>query len=116
MYRHHVEPRTNLYVPRKESFPISPKYIDVTRRTNLTLDVLLERRIDDFWNTTGGTSPLEPWTGFTKFTLLKEKPPDGYTWSGGHDLSNNKARMYMVRNVVKHVESSSAKKKAALDD
>ena len=22
-------------------------------------------------------------TGFTQFTLLDEKPPDGYTWSGG---------------------------------
>ena len=22
------------------------------------------------------------WTGFTRFTILKEKPPDGYTWSG----------------------------------
>ena len=22
------------------------------------------------------------WTGFTEFTLLKEKPPDEYMWSG----------------------------------
>ena len=22
------------------------------------------------------------WTGFTRFTLLNEKPPYGYTWSG----------------------------------
>ena len=27
-----------------------------------------------------GTS--DPWTGFTQFTLLEEKPPDGYMWSG----------------------------------
>ncbi len=25
----------------------------------------------------------DPWTGFTQFTLLDEKAPDGYTWSGG---------------------------------
>ena len=25
----------------------------------------------------------DTWTGFTRFTLLNEKPPDGYTWSGG---------------------------------
>ena len=24
----------------------------------------------------------DPWTGFTQFTLLEEKPPDGYMWSG----------------------------------
>ena len=24
----------------------------------------------------------EAWTGFTKFTLLKEEPPKGYLWSG----------------------------------
>ena len=23
-----------------------------------------------------------PWTGYTQFTLLEEKPPDGYMWSG----------------------------------
>ena len=23
------------------------------------------------------------WTGFTRFTLLNERPPEGYTWSGG---------------------------------
>ena len=26
---------------------------------------------------------LHYWTGFTQFTLLEEKPPDGYMWSGG---------------------------------
>ena len=25
----------------------------------------------------------DPWTGFTQFTLLEEKPPDRYMWSGG---------------------------------
>ena len=25
----------------------------------------------------------DPWTGFTQFTILDEKAPDGYTWSGG---------------------------------
>ena len=27
----------------------------------------------------------DPWTGFTQFTLLEEKPPNGYSWSGGED-------------------------------
>ena len=43
IYRHHVEPRVKLYVPREESFPIPLKYIDVTRNTHTSLDVLLEK-------------------------------------------------------------------------
>ena len=31
IYRHHVEPRVELYSPREESFPIPLKYIDVSR-------------------------------------------------------------------------------------
>ena len=50
IYRHHVEPRVQLYVPKEESFPIPLKYIDVTRTTHTHLDVLEESRIDDCWN------------------------------------------------------------------
>ena len=41
--RHHVEPRVKLHVPREESFPIPLMYIDVTRNTHTSLDVLLEK-------------------------------------------------------------------------
>ena len=34
IYRHHVEPRVKLYLPREESFPIPLKYIDVSGTTN----------------------------------------------------------------------------------
>ena len=81
--RHHVEPRVKLYSPREESFPIPLKYIDVTRTTHTNLDVKQEKRIDDYWNIDGSRDLSDPWTGFTKFTLLKEKAPDGYMWSGG---------------------------------
>ena len=74
IYRHHVEPQVHLYVLKEESFPISLKYIDVTRNTHTNLEVLQEKRIDDCWNVDV--------TGFTKFTLLNQKPPQGYMWSG----------------------------------
>ena len=80
--RHHVEPRVKLYSPREESFPIPLKYIDVTRTTHTNLDVKQEKRIDDYWNIDGSRDLSDPWTGFTQFTLLDEKAPDGYTWSG----------------------------------
>ena len=82
MYRHHVEPRVKLYSPREESFPIPLKYIDVSRTTHTNLDVKQERRIDHYWNVDGSRDLSDSWTGFTQFTLLKEKPPDGYMWSG----------------------------------
>ena len=43
IYRHHVEPRVKLNVPTEGSFFIPMKYIDVTRLTDTTLDVMLEK-------------------------------------------------------------------------
>ena len=77
MFRHHVEPRIKLYSPREESFPIPLKYIDVSRTARTNLDVMLERRIDDYWNIDASRDLSDPWAGFIKFTLLKEKPSDG---------------------------------------
>ena len=82
IFRHHVEPRVKLYSPREESFPIPLKYIDVSRTTHTNLDVKQEKRIDDYWNIDGSRDKSDSWTGFTQFTLLNEKPPDGYMWSG----------------------------------
>ena len=61
-------------------FPL--KYIDVTRSTRADLDVLQEEKIDDCWNVDSSRHLPGSWKGFTKFTLLKEKPPKGYMWSG----------------------------------
>ena len=83
IYRHHVEPRVKLYSPREESFPFPLKYIDVTRTTHTNLDVRQEKRIHDYWNIDGSRNLSDPWTGFTQFTLLEEKAPDGYMWSWG---------------------------------
>ena len=79
--RHHVEPRVKLYSPREQSFPIPLKYIDISRTTHTNLDVMHESRIDDYWNIDGSRDLSGSWTGFTHFTLLDEKPTDGYVWS-----------------------------------
>ena len=42
-----------------------------------------QRRIDDYWNVDGSRDLSASWKGFTQFTLLNEKPPDGFLWSGG---------------------------------
>ena len=80
IHRHHVEPRVKLYSPREESFPIPLKYIDVSRTTHTNLDVKQEKR-----NIDGSRDLSDPWTGFTQFTLLEEKAPEGKMWSGERD-------------------------------
>ena len=83
IYRHHIEPRVQLYLPKEETFPIPLKYIDVTRTTHTNLDVLQEKRTDDFWNVVDANRSLSDSSkGFTKCTMLKEKPPKGFLWSG----------------------------------
>ena len=67
--RHHLEPRVKLYSPREESFPIPLKDIDVSRTTQTNLDVMQERRIDDYWNVDGSRDLSGSWAGFTQFTL-----------------------------------------------
>ena len=76
IYCHHVESPVKLYSPREESFPIPLKHIGVSRTTHTNLDVKQEKRMD------GSRDLSDPWTGFTQFTLLEEKPPNGTMWSG----------------------------------
>ena len=102
IFRHHVEPRVKLYLPRDESFPIPLKYIDVSRTTHTNLDVKHEKRIDDYWNIDGSRDLSDSWTGFTRFILLEEKPPDGFLWS--RERFNKKtayiqARSFVARNL-----------------
>ena len=66
IHRHHFEPRGKLYVPEEEAFPISLRFVDVVRRTDTTLDVLMD------WNVDGDRNPSQPWTFFTQFTILHE--------------------------------------------
>ena len=52
---------------------------DVTRATSTTLDVMLERRMDDCWDIEGNRNLSDSWTGLTRFTILDERRPDGCT-------------------------------------
>ena len=83
IYRHHNEPWVQLHVPKEETFPISVKYIDVSRTTHTGHDIMQEKKIDDYWNVDSCKHLSDSWRGFTKVTLLKERPPKGDMWSGG---------------------------------
>ena len=68
-------------MPNEETFPVPNKYIDVTRTTHTSLDVLLQKQIEDHWNLDGERELSDAWTGFTRI-VLNERPPEGYTLSG----------------------------------
>ena len=74
IYRHHVEPRVKLYMPKEESLPILLKYIDVTRTTHTSLDVLLEKHIEDYGNSDEDREMSDASTGFTRL----------FGWMKGH--------------------------------
>ena len=67
---------------RKKHFPIPLKYIDVTSSTHTDQFLLQKKRIDDCWTVDSSRHLSNSCNGFTKFTLLKEKPPKGYMWFG----------------------------------
>ena len=112
--RHHVEPRVKLYSPREESFPIPLKYIDVSRTTHTNLDVKQEKRIDDYWNIDGSRDFTDPWTGFSRFILLEEKPRNGQKWSGeiNEKAADIQARSFMARTLGQNVEECQAEGEA----
>ena len=68
---------------KEETFPIPLQYIDVAWSTHTDLDVMQEKRMDDYWNVDSHRSLSDSWTGFTKFTLPKENFLKEYLWSGG---------------------------------
>ena len=101
-----MEPRVKLYMPKEESFPIPLKYIDVTRTTHASLDVLLENHIEDYWNEDENRELSDAWTGFTRFILLNERPLDGFSWSGeetDEETNDLKTRQCMARYVEAYV-------------
>ena len=71
--RHHSEPRVQVYVPKEETFPIPLKCIDVTRSAHTDLDVMQEKRTDDYRNVDSNKHLSDSWRGFTKFTLFERK-------------------------------------------
>ena len=70
-----------MYVPRAAPCPVPWKYIDVTRDTQCIIGKMLQRSIDEYWNVDWNRDLSDAWTGFSRFTILDEAPPDGFSWS-----------------------------------
>ena len=79
------------------------------------MDVKQEKRIDDYWNIDGSRDLSDPWTGVTQFTLLEEKPPDGYMWSGvktDKKAADIQTRSCMARTLGQNVKKCQAEREA----
>ena len=84
VYRHHVEPRVKLYSPIEESFP----GISMGLKTFRILGQVSHN-----------------------FTLLEEKPPDGYMWSG--EEINEKTAYIQARSFMARVMEVNGKERQA---
>ena len=74
-------PSVKLYVPKEESFPFPLKYIDLTRTTCTSPDVMWEKHFQDYRNVDREKELSDARTGSTSLFLLKERPPEGFSWS-----------------------------------
>ena len=70
----HWNPESNCTCREKRQFPIPLKCIDVTWSAHTDLDVMQEKRVHDYWNVDSNRNLSDSWKGFTRFTLLKERP------------------------------------------
>ena len=68
---------------REKRHPNSTEHISTwPRGTSTSLDTMLEKNIDEYWNVAGDRELLDTRTGSTRFTISNEKPPHEKTWSG----------------------------------
>ena len=74
---------------------------------------MLEKQIEYHWNVDGKKELSDAWAGFTRYVPLKERPPEGYTWSGRRLTRTQKtSRPDDVWPDVWKFASDTAKKKA----
>ena len=84
LIRHHVNHRSELFIPQNNDSPIPLKYLDVMRHTQTNLDDLSDFSIRDLWTTAEEHISLnDSWIGSTTFHLRKPEPPKGHKWVAG---------------------------------
>ncbi|MHC4951072.1 MAG: hypothetical protein ACYTEU_08835, partial [Planctomycetota bacterium] len=113
LFRHHVTPRSTLYVPTDSESPIPTKFLDVLRTTYTDLGNVEENRIRDYWNVQGARVLSDTWVGKTCIPLLRKPPPPGWTVIYGRPTKIQKTeRPGNLWPEVYNVMSDSQKQKA----
>ena len=104
IYRHHNERRVQLQVPKEETFLFHWKHIVVFWSTYTDLDVMQEKKIDEYWSVDWSKPLSDSWRGFTKFTVLKENFPKdicGPVWDWKNPI-DHQTRSCMARVMDKY--------------
>ena len=112
-----VEPFVKLFVSKEESVPMT-RYIDVTRATSTSLDVILKKSIDDCWNVDGHRDFSGTRTDFTSLSILDENPLGWiYMIQGATDKKVNdiQTRFSVTRNMGWHVRSADTNREVKVD-
>ena len=89
IYRHHVEPRTQLYALDDDACPMPLKHADVVRQTKTDIDSIAEHVINDMWTENRNVNLSE--TGTTRFQILRARRPQGYKWVSGRPTKIQKS-------------------------
>ena len=92
------EPRVQLCVPKEETFPIPLQYIDETKSTHTDLDVMQEKRIDDYWNVDSSRNLSDSWKGFHEVHIIERKTSHGI--SVGREEIDKSSNDYRTRSRV----------------
>ena len=71
-YRHHSELRVSTLRAEGRNIPYFGSTLMLPGQ-HIRIWMLQEKRIDDYWNVDSNRSLSDSWTGFSKFTLLKER-------------------------------------------
>ena len=82
IYRHHVVPRVKLYMPKGRNISYSDEVHRRYQNDSYIFGCVDGEHIEHFRNVAEEKELSDAWTGFTRFILLNERPPDGYTFSG----------------------------------
>ena len=88
-----------------------------TELTRTDLDVLQEKKIDDYWNVDPKKHLSDSWRRFTKFTLLKEvsKRIHVVQEKTDKDPNDNETRLCMARSMDEKLVENGQEQKTKLD-
>ena len=76
--RHHVVPRSTLFVPTDPECPIPTRFLDICRRTYTDLGNAKENFIEDYWNVQAARVLSDNWMGKTVIPILLKPPKPGW--------------------------------------
>ena len=113
---HHLSPRTALFVPTDDDFPVPLDVIDVTRNVTTDLEDEAESYFTDVWYDTGIIHLTGSWVGKTSFNILRPKLPNGWEWVEGRKTKMQKSNR--PPNIISEIWQMSGKKQKnqAIDD